>query len=108
MSITKTYDKYAFANAFQRNSLHAGIFSPTALEWLFEWYDNLGEDWEVDQVEVRNDWTEYEDPSEVWEAYGHLIDNPEDPERFAELLERIGDETTYAILGNGCYLIHNC
>lgn len=107
MSIIKTYTSWDFINDFQNNFERRNQFSLTALYWLFDWYDEFGHDWEMDVTEVCCDWTEYDSPSKVWEAYGHLVGCPEDPERFAELLERIGDETNYAILENCNCLIQN-
>lgn len=105
MGIIRTLDLAGFRRAFN-DCGREGQFSANALAWLYGWYDELSDSYELDVIGICCEWTEYDAPGEVWEAYGHLIGCDADPDRYDELLERIGDETSYALL-DGSVLIQD-
>ncbi len=106
MAIYKTIDIWDFRKAFA-NSGRSSDYSGAALEFLFEQYSDLEKDWELDVIAICCEWTEYDEPNDLWEAYGYLIGGKYDPDRFGELLEAIGDRTNYRILENHSIMVQD-
>ena len=63
-------------------------FTEEALETLFEYYEEIDEDTELDVIAICCEWAEYESLEELHENYGDEDESPED------CLERIEQETT--------------
>ena len=58
--IVKTYDFMDFVEEFEAYD-RGNCFSDEALEELFNYYDDLGMNFEMDAIGICCDWTEYSD-----------------------------------------------
>jgi hypothetical protein len=82
-----------FADQFNRISPNS--FTIAALETLFEYYDELSEDMniEFDPVAIRCDWAEYTD-SELWAEFAdRYSDELESDDQAPELAELMAEDT---------------
>lgn len=79
-------------------------FSYHALGALFDWYDNLGEDIELDVIAICCDWGEYDD---VLEACRELHPDQDwvDGATSDEMLEWLHDHFTVLQWGAGSVLV---
>ena len=83
MSIIQTITLSSFVGAFQRMS-RGEQFSHSALEALFDFYDSLGEDVELDPIAICCDWCEYGSALEAALEYGYEPDSDLDAEEQGE------------------------
>lgn len=78
-------DSYDFIRAFDDYG-RSDQFTEEALETLFEYYEEIDENMELDVIAICCEWAEYESLEELHEEYGE----EEEPQ---ETLERIEQET---------------
>ena len=74
---------------------------------MFEFYEELDPDMEMDVIAICCDWTEYDDEGLI-SGYGYVLDRDEDmddDDYLTALLDALNDETTAINLDNGNYLI---
>jgi hypothetical protein len=90
-------DNYDFIRAFEDYG-RSNQFTEEALEILFEYYEEIDEDTELDVIAICCEWSEYESIEELHKNYGVKDESPE------ECLERIEGETTVLYTYNG-YII---
>jgi len=70
MAIIKTYTLFEFISDFR--DYRPDQFSKEALERLFYYYDEFGEDIEFDPTAISCEWTEYDNIEEAEEEYGNI------------------------------------
>ena len=62
---------------FTQNKVLRDSFSYEALQWLYQYYEDLSDmrdkDIEFDPIGIRGDWSEYE-PAEAWRDYQDEMD----------------------------------
>ncbi|MFN8994190.1 MAG: hypothetical protein ACK5X3_11095 [Pseudomonadota bacterium] len=85
---------YRFQDAFSDMN-RADNFTYEALKELYDYYDNIGEDIELDVIAICCDWNEMSE-EECRRAYN--IDEDEDVDSY------LNSNTTYYALSNGNYL----
>lgn len=70
MAIIKKYTITEFISDFR--DFRSVQFSKEALERLFNYYDDFGEDIEFDHIAICREWTEYNNLEEAEEEYGRI------------------------------------
>jgi hypothetical protein len=85
---------HRFQDAFSDMN-REGNFTYEALKELYDYYDNIGEDVELDVIAICCDWTELSE-EEIRKEYD--IDEDEDVDSY------LNSKTTYYVLSNGNYL----
>ncbi|GHU79012.1 hypothetical protein AGMMS49992_30550 [Clostridia bacterium] len=104
-----TVDNYRFKKEFEDNG-RDDKFTDDALDVLFDWYEEIDPDMELDVVAVACEWTEY-DAEELADEYSHLLDEDEDEEyesqedRMEAIVEALEDETTVIKVDIDSYLV---
>ena len=82
MIYTTISNAYQFRDEFQQRG-RDNQFSYEALGLLFDWFDELGEDVELDVIAICCDYSE-ETPQEIVDNYGIEIDKGEDAESLTQ------------------------
>lgn len=100
--IVKTFDLYDFMREFERYD-RGDRFSSEALEELYNYYDEFGEPYELDVIEICCNWTEYESLDEFATAYGYTeeVEGMEEEEKEQYLTDILNNNTCYFLLSNG-------
>ena len=106
--IIKQFDLYDFKREFERYD-RADRFSDEAMEELYNYYDDLGEPYELDVIEICCNWTEYENLEEYAKAYMNESDFEEwgDDLREDVILAELDNNTYFTRLNNGGLLIQD-
>lgn len=106
--IVKTFDLYDFRREFERYD-RGDRFSDEALEELYNYYDDFGEPYELDVIEICCNWTEYENLEEYAKAYMDESDfeGMDDDEREETILDDLDRNTYFSRLSNGAILIQD-
>ena len=106
--IVKTFDLYDFKREFERYD-RGDVFSDEALEELFNYYDDFGEPYELDVIEICCNWTECETLDDYVHDYMDESDleGLDDDEREEAILNDLDNKTYFTRLGNGSVLIQN-
>jgi hypothetical protein len=106
--IIKSFDLYDFKREFERYN-RGNNFSDEALEELYNYYDNLGEPYELDIIEICCNWTEYENLEEYAKEYMNESDfeGMDDDEKEEIILDNLDNNTYFTRLYNGSILIQN-
>lgn len=106
--IVKTFDLYDFIREFERYD-RGDRFSDEAMEELYNYYDDLGEPYELDVIGICCNWTEYENLEEYAKEYMNESDFEEwgDDLREDVILAELDNNTYFARLNNGKLLIQN-
>ena len=107
--IIKSFDLYDFRREFERYD-RADRFSDEALEDLYNYYDDWGEPYELDVIEICCNWTEYENLEEYAKEYMNESDFEgieDDDEREEIIIDNLNDNTYFTRLNNGGLLIQN-
>lgn len=106
--IVKTFDLYDFKREFERYD-RGDNFSDEAMEELFNYYDDWGEPYELDVIEICCNWTEFENLEEYVSQYMNESDFEEWGEDLREdvILAELDNNTFFARLSNGHLLIQN-
>jgi CRISPR/Cas system-associated endonuclease Cas3-HD len=92
--IYTTHDTGSFIRAFE-NAGRKDQFSREALTALYDYYEELGEDIELDVTGICCEWSEYESLEEAIEEYGSDY----------ETLKDFQDNTQVIELDNGAFLM---
>ena len=86
----QTIDLYDFMDAFRE--MDRDYYSYEAYQALFEWYEELDPDFELDVIAICCDWTEYT-PEELENDYNNILNfdewkeeniDPDDPGPYTE------------------------
>lgn len=107
--IVRAFDLYDFKDEFERYD-RGDNFSDEALEELYNYYDDLGEPYELDVIEICCNWTEYENLEEYAKEYMNEsgFEGIEDDDEKEEIITDNLENNTYFIrLNNGSILIQN-
>lgn len=106
--IVKTIDLYDFRREFERYD-RGDRFSDEALEELFNYYDDLGEPYELDVIEICCNWTEFEGLEEYASQYMDESDfeGMDDEEREKRILDELDKNTFFFELSNGNILMQD-
>ena len=106
--IVKTFDLYDFIREFERYD-RSDRFSDEAMEELFNYYDDLGEPYELDVIEICYNWTEFESLEEYAKAYMNESDfeGMDDDEKEETIVDNLNNNTYFTRLNNGGLLIQN-
>lgn len=106
-----TLDKNQFVRRFQSSS-RANQFSREGLEAIYDYYESIGEDLELDIIGICCEWTEYDDLKELCSDYcvdtylkDYDYDNDDDYLLDDLLTDVEGVVNTLIKLDNGNYLI---
>lgn len=106
--IIKSFDLYDFKREFERYD-RGDRFSDESMEELYYYYDDLGEPYELDVIEICCNWTEFENFDEFAENYGYTkeVEGMEEEEKEEFLTDILNDNTCYFLLSNGNILIQD-
>ena len=106
--IVKTFDLYDFRREFESYN-RDDRFSDEAIEELYNYYDDLGEPYEMDVIEICCNWTEYESLEEYAKEYMDESDFEEmdDDEKEKAIIDNLDNNTYFTRLNNGGLLIQN-
>ena len=106
--IVKTFDLYDFRREFERYD-RGNRFSDEAMEELYNYYDDLGEPYELDVIEICCNWTEYENLEEYVKEYMNESDfeGMDDDEKEEIIIDNLDNNTYFTRLDNGGLLIQN-
>lgn len=105
--IIKSFDLYDFRREFERYD-RGDRFSDEAIEELYNYYDDLGEPYELDVIEICCNWTEYENLEEYAREYMDESDfEGMDDEKEETILDNLDNNTYFIRLSNGSVLIQN-
>lgn len=106
--IVKTFDLYGFKREFE-NYYRGNVFSDEALEELFNYYDDFGEPYELDVIDICCNWTEYESLDDYANDYmdENDLEGLDDDERDDAIWNYLDSRTYFVRLGNGNILIIN-
>lgn len=106
--IIKSFDLYDFKREFERYD-RGDRFSDEAMEELYNYYDNLGEPYELDIIGICCSWTEYENLEEYSKEYMDESDfeGMDDDEKEEIILDNLDDNTYFTRLSNGSVLIQD-
>ena len=86
----QTVNLYDFMDAFRK--MDRDYYSYEGYQALFDWYEELDPDFELDVIAICCDWTEYT-PEELEKEYSNFLDfdewkeeniDPDEPESFTE------------------------
>lgn len=105
MSITQTQFVEEFNNYNRREQ-----FSYKALCEIFDYYEQIDEDYELDVIAICCEWTEYESLFEACQEYGTACEFNDDGSYYDvdENLGDIGSSVNYiTLLNNGHVLIQD-
>ena len=95
----KTIDRYDFHREFEELRPHN--FTPGALDELFDYYEELDPDFELDVIAICCDWTEY-DEEEFINKFG------DEDEDILTILNRVEREQTVLSVASGTsFLVSN-
>ena len=86
-----TVDESIFISAFDDMG-RGNQFSTEALQALFDYYDEIDADMELDVIAICCDWCEYSNDDLVYE-YGYLIDDDGETPEFIQILEELEERT---------------
>lgn len=84
-------------------------FSKPALAAIIDWYDEQEIDQEADTAELRGEWTEYEDASELWlcnRQVDHNLPLLYDPDQLEDLVTAMESRGLSVIETESGYLVH--
>ena len=106
--IVKTFDLYDFRREFERYD-RGDRFSDEAMEELFNYYDDLGEPYELDVIEICCNWIEYENLEEYAKEYMNESDfeGMDDDEKEETIIDNLNNNTYFTRFYNGAILIQN-
>lgn len=106
--IVKKYDLYDFKREFEKYD-KGNNFSEEAFEELFEYYDNSGEIYELDVIQICSFWTEYESLEDFAKFYmkESELKGINKTERESAILDELNNKTCFSWLSNGKVLIQN-
>lgn len=106
--IIKQFDLYDFRREFERYD-RGNNFSDEALEELFDYYDEWGEPYELDVIEICCNWTELESFDAFAENYGYTeeVEGMEEEEKEDFLTDILNNNTCYYLLNNGGILMRD-
>ena len=98
----------AFADAFQRMG-RGDQFTHSALEALFDFYDSLGEDVELDPIAICCDWCEYSNAVEACAEYGieYGIDEEDKDQTNQNAYEALCEHNLVLECGNGRLVVQS-
>ena len=95
----KTINRYDFHEAFE--DLRPYNFSPGALGQLFDYYEELNPDFELDVIAICGDWTEY-DEDEFINEFGY------EDEDILTILKRVErNHTVFSVASGTSFLVSN-
>ena len=106
MAIIQSINSHsAFADAFERMG-RGRQFSYSALGALFDFYDEIGEDVELDPVAICCDWAEYSSALEAAMEYGFEPDEELDVyEHEDAAMDWLNDRTAVLATDNGAVVV---
>ena len=106
--IIKQFDLYDFKKEFESYD-RGDNFSDEGLEELFDYYDDFGEPYELDVIEICCNWTEYENLDEFATAYGYTeeVEGMEEEEKEQYLTDILNDNTCYFLLSDGGVVVQD-
>ena len=79
-------------------------FSYAAIRELFDWYEEIDPDWEVDVIAICCDWAEYTE-DELIKEFGEEAELYGEDATIDNLLDYLRDETS-VLEANGNYLVN--
>ena len=96
MAIIETLSFWQFRDALKRDEYNN--YSNEAIEALFDYFeslsDDIGEDFEMDVVAIRCEWSEYH-VQDLWDEYSNIFeDNDIDSDDYNKQLEILSEHTT--------------
>lgn len=83
-------------------------FSKPALAAIIDWYDEQEIDQEADAAELRGEWTEYENASELWRCNRQVdynLPHLYDPDQLEDLVTAMESRGFNVIETEGGYLV---
>jgi len=114
MGIIITLSKNQFVNQFRASGEYGNCFTITALEKLYDYYDEVsddtGEPIEFDIPAIASDWGEFDSLEELLDNHTHVdffgLDEAGDEEEKRKIvLETLENFTTIFYLSNGHFLV---
>lgn len=96
MAIIETLSFWQFRDALKRDEYNN--YSSEAIEALFDYLeslsDDIGENFEMDVVAIRCEWSEYH-VQDLWDEYSNIFeDNDIDSDDYDKQLEILSEHTT--------------
>lgn len=98
------YKELSFSDFYDEfQAVRPNNFSYDGLKTLYEYYDDLYMDTELDVIAICCDWTEYQSDEELMTDYGHLIDGDD----IEDLLNELDNHTYQITIADENYLVMN-